>query len=62
VKLARLGTAFSAYTSPDGVTWTLVGTDTISMASTVKVGLVVSSHKNGTLATAKFSSVVVKKY
>jgi len=57
VKLERVGTTFNAYSSPDGGTWTLVGTDTISMASTVYVGLAVSSHVAGTLATATFSNV-----
>ena len=62
VKLVRLGSSFSAYTSPDGANWTLVATDTISMGSVVNAGLAVSSHKNGTLATATFSSVTVRKY
>lgn len=62
VKLVRLGTAFSAYTSPDGVAWTLVGTETIPMSAVVNAGLAVSSHKNGTLATGTFSAVTVTKY
>jgi len=57
VRLVRAGNAFSAYSSPDGATWTLVGTDTIPMASTVYVGLAVSSHVAGTLATAMFDNV-----
>ena len=57
VKLERIGNTFNAYSSPDGTTWTLVGSDTIPMASTVYVGLAVSSHVSGTLATATFDNV-----
>ena len=35
------------YHSSDGTTWSLVGTDTITMASTVYVGLAVTSHNAG---------------
>jgi phosphatidylserine/phosphatidylglycerophosphate/cardiolipin synthase-like enzyme/regulation of enolase protein 1 (concanavalin A-like superfamily) len=62
VKLIRMGTAISAYTSPDGSTWTLVGTETIPMGTVVNAGLAVTSHKNGTLATGTFSSVTVTEY
>jgi hypothetical protein len=57
VKIERIGNTFNAYSSPDGTTWTLVGTDTIPMAATVYVGLAVSSHVSGTLATATFDNV-----
>jgi regulation of enolase protein 1 (concanavalin A-like superfamily) len=62
VKLVRLGTAISAYASADGNAWTLVATETIPMATIVNAGLAVSSHRDGTLATATFSSVTVTKY
>src|SRR4029079_6469197 len=42
VKLERLGTTINAYASADGTTWTLVGSDTISMTASVYVGLAVS--------------------
>jgi phosphatidylserine/phosphatidylglycerophosphate/cardiolipin synthase-like enzyme/regulation of enolase protein 1 (concanavalin A-like superfamily) len=57
VRLVRSGNTFSAYTSSNGSSWTLVGTQTISMASTVYVGLAVTSHQNGTLSTASFTNV-----
>lgn len=57
VKLERIGNTFNAYASADGATWTLVGTDSIPMAPTVYVGLAVSSHVAGTLATATFDGV-----
>jgi hypothetical protein len=41
---------------------TQVGTDTIAMGSSVNVGLAVSSHVNGTLATATFDHVTVTTY
>jgi regulation of enolase protein 1 (concanavalin A-like superfamily) len=59
VKLQRTGNTFNAYSSPDGSAWTLVGSDTIPMAATVYVGLAVTSHVSGTLATATFDNVTV---
>jgi hypothetical protein len=43
VKLVRAGSTFTGYTSPDGVAWTQLGTATVSMSSSVTVGLVTSS-------------------
>jgi regulation of enolase protein 1 (concanavalin A-like superfamily) len=62
VKLTRVGTSITAYVSPDGTTWTQVGTDTIAMGATINVGLAVTSHSNGTLATATFDQVTVTTY
>jgi regulation of enolase protein 1 (concanavalin A-like superfamily) len=59
VRIVRQGTTFSAYTSPDGASWSLVDTETIAMANTVNVGLAVSSHVSGTPATASFTDVTV---
>ena len=59
VKLTRAGSTFTAMVSSNGSTWTTVGSDTISMASTIYVGLAVSSHVQGTLARATFASVAV---
>jgi FtsP/CotA-like multicopper oxidase with cupredoxin domain len=60
VKLVRSGNIFSGYISPDGVTWTLVGSDTIPMANTIYVGLPVTSHNAAVLCTATFDGVVVQ--
>lgn len=60
VKLQRNGNLFSAYESADGVNWTLVGTDTITMGSTVYVGLAVTSHSTGAAATCTFDGVVIQ--
>ena len=59
VRLTRVGQAITAYLSADGSTWTVVGTDTIPMAGTVYVGLAVTSHVPGTLASATFTDVTV---
>jgi regulation of enolase protein 1 (concanavalin A-like superfamily) len=59
VKLARHGDTFSASVSPDGITWTAVGSQTIVMEATINVGLAVSSHLAGSLATATFDNVAV---
>ncbi len=60
VKLARAGNTFSAYESADGVTWTLVGTDTIPMGAMVFIGLGVTSHNTTATATCTFDSVTVQ--
>ena len=57
VKMVRSGNTFSGYSSPDGTTWTLVGSATISMASTVSFGLALTSHDNAQLCTAKLDNV-----
>ena len=59
LRLSRAGNVFTASKSNDGVTWTLVGTDTISMASQVFVGLVVASHNNTVLCNASLDNVSV---
>ena len=59
VKLTRSGTTFTAYVSPNGSTWTQVGSDTISMGTVIDVGLAVTSHLDGSLATATFDHVTI---
>jgi hypothetical protein len=60
VKLTRSGNTFTAYESPDGTTWTLVGSDTIPMGQTVFVGLGVTSHTTGASATCTFDNVTIQ--
>ena len=60
VKLQRNGNLFSAYESVDGVNWTLVGTDTIPMGTTVYVGLAVTSHTTGASATCTLDNVSIQ--
>ena len=59
VKLVRSGSLISGFESPDGVTWTAVGSDTFTMGANVLVGLAVSSHVTGVNATATFDNVTV---
>lgn len=57
LRLVRGGNTFSAYASTDGVTWSLVGTQTVAMPGTVYVGLAVSAHDVTKRATAEFTDV-----
>jgi regulation of enolase protein 1 (concanavalin A-like superfamily) len=59
VRVVRNGSTFTGYSSPDGVNWTQRGTVSISMASNVYIGLVVSSRNNSQLCTATFDNVSV---
>jgi regulation of enolase protein 1 (concanavalin A-like superfamily)/fibronectin type 3 domain-containing protein len=56
VKLTREGSTFSGYLSADGVTWTLLGSATITVADTMHAGLIVCS-RNAQLATVTFDSI-----
>ena len=61
VKLTRSGNYFYAYQSQDGVTWTQIGSRiAVQMATSVYVGLAVTSHNNSVLNTANFNNVSVK--
>ena len=54
VKLVRAGNLLTGYTSPDGVSWTAAGSQTISMSSVVKIGLM-----SATPSTSQFSDAVL---
>src|SRR5205085_1426837 len=55
VKLTRAGNTITAFKSATGAVWTAVGSATIALPPTVYVGLAVSSHVAGALATATFA-------
>jgi hypothetical protein len=58
VKVVRSGSTLSGYSSPDGATWTQVGTSqTITMGQNVYIGLAVTSGSTSSLATATFDNV-----
>lgn len=59
VRLIRRGSTVTAYTSPDGASWSLESTDTVSLPSTVYVGLAVTSHNADVVATASFTNVSI---
>jgi outer membrane protein assembly factor BamB len=60
LRVARTGGSYSAYTSSDGVGWTLVSGSTVNLGMTgaVLAGLAVTSHNWGVLGTATFDSVL----
>ena len=61
VRLTRVGNTFTAYRSADGVTWTQVGTaQTITMGSTVYVGLAATAADNNQLNISTFDNVSVQ--
>lgn len=60
VRLTRSGDTFSGELSPDGAAWTSLGSQTVPMASAIRVGLCVTAHNNGALAQARFSDVPVE--
>lgn len=59
VRLVRRGGSFYAYRSSDGIDWHAIGSASIPMASTVEVGLAVTSHDNFSLSTATFDNVQI---
>jgi len=60
LRLVRSGSTFSSYSSPDGITWTLVGTaQTVNMIANVYVGLAVTGGSTSAPATATFDHVSI---
>jgi hypothetical protein len=57
--LVRTGSTITGYVSPDGSSWTQVGSTTVSFSTTANVGLVVSSHSTSQLNTSTFDQVAV---
>jgi hypothetical protein len=61
VRITRVGNVVTGERSIDGVTWVQQGsTQTITMGSTIYVGLAVSAVNNGALNTATFDNVSVQ--
>ncbi len=60
VRCDRVGSTVTGSISPDGVTWTVVSTQTIAMASaSYQAGFYVCSYNTGALCTAVFDNVTV---
>ena len=59
LKVTSSGGSFSAYSSTDGVTWTLITGSTVTFTTTYPLlaGLAVTSHNGGALSTATFNTV-----
>ena len=60
VRLQRSGDTITASVSFDGVNWSTVGTERLALPVTVYVGLPVTSHLDGVLASAWFDNVTVQ--
>jgi len=60
VRLTRAANIVTAAVSPDGITWTDVGSDVVGIASQpLLIGIALTSHDNEALATATFDNVAV---
>ena len=59
LRIVRSANTFTAYTSPDGVAWTLVpgSSQTIALPTSVLAGMAVTSHNTSALGTATFDTV-----
>ena len=57
VELARSGNTITGYQSSDGLTWTAIGSQTISLTGTVYVGLAGTSGTNSALAVEALDQV-----
>jgi hypothetical protein len=60
VRLERRGNSLSAYSSADGVSWAFVGSDSVTLPTTVYVGLAVTGHNVNAAATAVFDRVTIQ--
>ena len=59
LRLKRSGNTFTAFGGYDGLTWTQLGIDTITMPSQIYFGFVTSSHATNLLAGAQFRDLTV---
>ena len=57
LRLMRMGNTFVAHYSTNGLNWQYMWFTTMTMSNQVQVGLAVTAHHYGQLATAKFDNV-----
>ena len=58
VRLDRIGSSFVGYYSTNGAGWTVLGTNSITMATNAYIGLAVCSVANTVLNTSTFTNVL----
>jgi regulation of enolase protein 1 (concanavalin A-like superfamily) len=61
LRLVRQGTRFTAYSSPNGTTWTAMGSTTLSMGTSVYVGMAVTSRDPAAVVSATFTNVALEQ-
>jgi regulation of enolase protein 1 (concanavalin A-like superfamily) len=59
VRLTRVGNLFTGYTSADGITWTQLGTKTLTMPANVHVGLAATAGSTTLMNTGTVTNVEV---
>jgi regulation of enolase protein 1 (concanavalin A-like superfamily) len=59
VRLVRTGSVIEAFQSPNGTTWTSIGSDAIPMADSVYVGIATASHKATTATDAVLDNLSI---
>jgi len=59
VRLVRSGNTFSGYFSTDGVNWTLTGTTTLALPTTLYFGMAVASHSTTATTLAQLRNLNV---
>ena len=60
LRVTRAGNTFSTFSSTDGANFVQIGTaQTISMGATLLVGIGVTSHADGSLATGVFDNISI---
>ena len=57
LRIVKDGNIYTGYYSADGLSWNLIGSDTLSMGDKVYVGLAVTAHNDGALCTVNFDNV-----
>ncbi len=61
LKLTRSGSTVTTYSSPNGSTWTQIGSTTITLRNTAQIGLFVTSNNTSATNTATFDNVSITK-
>ncbi len=59
VRFVRSGNTFTAYHSPNGAAWTLLGSTVLTNISTAYIGFAVTAHNNSALCSSTFDNVTL---